>query len=362
MTRKNADRLYVSAVIATMGLFGLAAMADEGKPKVGGTPTAQMQAVLDEIDAQHPTPVTQLSAADARKQPNAATAATAILKKQGKDPATADAVEKEENIKIPGPVGKLDARVYTPGNTGAAGPLPVIVYYHGGGFVLATIDTYESSARALANQSKAIVIAVEYRKAPEYKWPAAHDDAWASYQWVTQHAGEFNGDPKKVAVVGESAGGNLAAAVSQKAKEQHFQSPVFQLLVYPWIDNDVKRESYVTNETAKPLSTPMITWFTQNYLDNAMALNDPHLWPFKSSDVSGLPPAMVITASIDPLQSEGYAYAEKLKAAGVPVEYKNYEGVTHEFFGLGGVVDVAKQAEIDAGQALQKAFASNPKM
>lgn len=362
MTRRNANRLYFAAIFGTIGLLGLAAVADEGKPNSGGTPTAQMQAVLDEIDAQHGTPVNKLSATDARRQPNVATAAIAILKKQGKDPATAGAVEKEENIKIPGPVGKLDARVYTPGNTGANGPLPVIVYYHGGGFVLATIDTYESSARALANESKAIVVAVEYRKAPEYKWPAAHDDAWASYQWVTQHAGDFNGDPKKVAVAGESAGGNLAAAVSQKAKEQNVQLPVFQLLVYPWVDSDTKRESYVTNAMAKPLNAAMMTWFTQNYLDNAQVLNDPHLYPFKAADVSGLPPAMVITASIDPLQSEGYAYVTKLKAAGIPVEYKNYEGVTHEFFGLGGIVDVAKHAEEDAGQALRKAFASSPKM
>ncbi|MDB5325276.1 MAG: nlhH [Phycisphaerales bacterium] len=361
MTRQNSNRLYLAAVVGTVGLLGVAAIADD-KPKIGGAPTPQMQAVLDEIDAQHGTPVTDLGAKDARKQPNAATAAVAILKKQGKDPATADAVQKEDNIKIPGPVEKLDARVYTPGNTETNGPLPVIVYYHGGGFVLATIDTYESSARALANQSKAIVVSVEYRKAPEYKWPAAHDDAWAAYQWVTQHAGDFNGDPKKVAVAGESAGGNLAAAVSQKAKEQNAQLPVFQLLIYPWVDNDMKRESYVTNAMAKPLSAAMMTWFTQNYLDNGQVLNDPHLFPFKSTSLSGLPPAMVITAAIDPLQSEGYAYAMKLKEAGVAVEYKNYEGVTHEFFGLGGVVDVAKQAETDAGQALQRAFQMSQKM
>ena len=352
----------LSALTLAVGLITPVTRADEaGLSPQSLTPTPQMQAVLDELQRQPAKPITELDAKDARKQPNAATAVASILKAKGIDPASLDAMEYEKDIKIETGTTTLPVRVYYPGNpTGQ--PLPVIVYYHGGGFVIATIDTYESSARALAKGANAIVFAVEYRKAPEYPYPAAHEDALAAYKWATEHASEYKGDPKRVAVAGESAGGNLAAAVSQATRDLKLQAPVFQLLVYPWVNNDLTLKSYHVNAMAKPLNTEMIKWFTAKYISNAPTLDDPMAFPAKAKDLSNLPPALVITASIDPLHSEGEAYAKALKAAGNQAEYKNYPGVTHEFFGMGAVVDTAKQAEADAAAALKKAFSMTPKM
>ena len=361
-TTQFRDCIRATAAAAALCVTTNFAWADEGGlSKEATTPTPQMQAVLDALQMMPSTPITQLSAKDARKQPSATDAVMYVMKEKGIDPAPLNAMEYEKDIKIDGPAGNIPVRVYYPGNTGDQ-PLPVIVYYHGGGYVLATIDTYEASARSLAKGANAIVFAVEYRKAPEYKYPAAYDDAVAAYKWATMHASDYKGDNKKIAVAGESAGGALAAAVCQTAKTDKFQAPVFQLLVYPWLNNDLKLESYNTNAMAKPLNTAMIKWFTENYVDNAQSFSDPKVFPGLSKDLGGLPPAFVITASIDPLHSEGEKYAKDLKAAGVMAEYKNYPGVTHEFFGMGAVVDTAKQAEMDAAAALKKAFMTDMPM
>ncbi len=353
------------SVTAVGGLVGCDMMKSSEKPsagtadmeaKTGSKFDPQMKTVLDRLADLHGKPIEQCTPAEARKQPTAADAAMAELKREGKSTAPIE-MAKIDNKTIDGPDNtSLPIRIYTPQNSG--GPLPVIVYYHGGGFVIATIDTYDSSCRALASMSNAIVVAVEYRKAPEHKYPAAVDDSFAAYQWVLGHANEFDGSKRKVAVAGESAGGNLATVVSMKAKEAGIQMPVFQLLVYPVVNNDMMNASYTANAMAKPLNKAMMEWFFQKYLDDPKSANDPHVLPMKAtqSQLAGLPPAMVITDSIDPLMTEGKMYADKLKAAGVPVEYKNYDGVTHEFFGLGAVVDKAKFAEMDASKALKDAF------
>ncbi|MGI9047497.1 MAG: alpha/beta hydrolase [Burkholderiales bacterium] len=307
---------------------------------MSGKPDAQMQAVLDQLAALGGKPIVSLSAEEARKQPTPADAVKALLQSQGKSTAPMP-VARVQDGEIPGPAGPIKARIYTPDG---AGPFPVIVYYHGGGWVIANLDTYDASPRALANAAKAIVVSSHYRQAPEHKFPAAHEDAFAAYQWVLNNAVAFNGNPNRVSVVGESAGGNLAAAVALMAREAKLPMPVHQVLVYPVANAQIGSESEQQNAEAKPLNTPMLTWFYEKYLPTPADKNSPLIALTEVADLKGLPPATIITAQIDPLRSEGRAYAEKLEQAGVPVDYRNYEGVTHEFFGMGAVVDKAKEA------------------
>ncbi len=233
----------------------------------------------------------------------------------------------------------------------------MIVYYHGGGWVIATLDTYDASCRALANLARCVVVSVDYRQALEHKFPAAHEDAYAAAQWVMKNAKDVGGDPKRVAVGGESAGGNLAAAVCLMARDRKgrcrrtscssTRSPITR-----------STPSYQANAEAKPLDRKMMQWFFQavpaepvgraEQVRLAAARDD--------ADVRELPPATVITADIDPLMSEGKAYADKLKAAGTDVAYRNYDGVTHEFFGMAAVVDKAKAARRFAADRLKAAF------
>ena len=173
---------------------------------------------------------------------------------------------------------------------------------------------------------------------------------------MLQHAGDFNGDPKRVAVGGESAGGNLATVVSLMARDKHETMPVHELLVYPVVDNDMTRPSYVQNANAKPLNQPMMAWFFKQYTSKDDDGKNPYAVPMKSSSLKGLPSTTIIAAQIDPLRSEGKAYADRLKKDGVKVTYKEYAGVTHEFFGMGAVVPEARQAEKLASKQLSKAF------
>lgn len=316
-------------------------------------PTAEMKKVVDEFTSLSKVPIDQTKPADARKAPTMTTAVKAVMKKEGIKPPSFTG--KTDNIKISTGDDSVGARVYMPAGEG---PFPVIFYIHGGGWVIADIDVYDSSARALCEMAKAVVISTEYRKAPENKFPASHDDTWAGYQWTLQNAGKYKGDPKKVAVAGESAGGNMAASICQMAKQQNIQLPVHQLLIYPVTDTNTETESYRENESTVPLSAKGMKWFFGYELTGPEDGNNPRIAVLKATEMSGLPPATIIAAEIDPLRSEGKAYADKLKAAGVPVTYKLYPGTTHEFFGMGAVVPEAKQAEELASAELSKAFAS----
>jgi acetyl esterase len=297
-------------------------------------------------------PIYTLTPQDARQQFSAEDAAKAVARLKGLAEAPEPVGKVEDMRMIPGAAGPLTVRIYTP--TGD-GPFPVIVYFHGGGFAIATIDTYDTSARALTNLAGAIVISVEYRKAPENKFPAAVEDAVASYQWALANAASLNGNPDKMAVAGESAGGNLATVVCLLARDRGVKMPVHQLLVYPITNNDIETPSYLEYAHAIPLNKPAMEWFFQNYLLNLEDGNNPLVSPLKAN-LQGLPSATIIGAEIDPLQSEGKQYADKLKAAGIPVDYKLYFGVTHEFFGMGAVVDKAKEAESQAAADLRAAF------
>ena len=323
--------------------------------KTMAKPNAQMQAVLDELAKLNPKPLPTLTAVEARKQPSPADAIKALLTKQGKS-LEPEAVEKVENKTIAGAAGSIPIRIYTPKGDG---PFPVILYFHGGGWVIADLDTYDASPRALANAANAIVVSSHYRQAPEHKFPAAHDDAHAAYKWVLANAQDFNGDAKRVALVGESAGGNLAASVSVLAREHNMQMPVHQVLIYPITDNETDTASYKENVNAKPLDRAGMQWFFKQYLNTPADGEDRLISLLDEKNLKGLPPTTVITAQIDPLRSEGSAYVQALKKAGVKTRYQNYDGVTHEFFGMGAVIDKAKDAQQYAAKGLKDAFSSS---
>lgn len=334
------DGFLPKAISATIVLVALTAVA--------ATPDSDMKKVLDNLQSRNGKPIETLTAVEARQQPSPADAVKDILSKdkKAKEPKLAEVRE----IQVAGAAGMIPARVYVPEGKG---PFPVVVYYHGGGFVIATNDTYDATPRSLAEQTKAIFVSVEYRKAPEAKFPAAHDDAFAAYKWVLENAKTFNGDPKFVAVAGESAGGNLALNVAIKARDTGVKIPVHELLVYPIAGSDMNTESYNEHASAKPLSKPMMSWFIKQYTSKPEEANDTRL-NLVAASLKGLSPATVITADIDPLKTDGKNLADKLKDAGVKVEYKNYKGVTHEFFGMAAVVGEAKDAQRFAAKELKK--------
>lgn len=312
----------------------------------------EMQKVLDALKSLDGKPMETLTPEEARKQPTPADAVKKVMEQQGKS-TTPDPSITVKDMNIPGPLGEIPVHIYTPPG---AGPFPIMVYFHGGGFVIADTKIYDASPRALAKGANAIMVAVDYHRAPEHKFPAAPNDAYAAYTWVLQHAKEFNGDPSRVAVGGESAGGNLAAVVSMMARDKKAALPIHQLLVYPVTNNDMDNASYKTNAQAKPLNKAMMQWFFKYYATPQDGTN-PYAVPMKAETLKGLPSATVITDEIDPLRTEGKEYADRLKKDGVAVAYKDYKGVTHEFFGMGAVVPEAKKAEDFAAGELKKVFA-----
>lgn len=345
--KKSQSLLALGAALALALACARAGAQDAAQP-----PKAEphMQKVLDALKSLNGKPIETLTPEEARKQPTPADAVKKVLADMGKSTAPAPGVSvKDMSVEVDG--GSVPVHIYTPAGKG---PFPVMVYYHGGGFVIADTKVYDASPRALAKMVKAIMVSVDYRRAPEHKFPTAPNDAYAAYLWTTQHAQEFNGDPKRVAVGGESAGGNLATVVSMMARDKHAQMPVHELLVYPVIDNDMNTPSYQRNANAKPLNKAMMAWFFKYYGADP---SSPYALPIKASSLQGLPSATVVAAEIDPLLSEGKTYADKLKQAGVKVDYKEYKGVTHEFFGMGAVVPEAKEAEQFAADGLKKAFA-----
>lgn len=318
-------------------------------------PNGDMQAVLDALTALGVRPISSLTTEAARTQPTPADAVRTVLAARGQSTAP-ESVREVRDITYPGPGGPLPARVYRPTAAVALGSqAPGILYIHGGGWVLATIDTYDASARALANATGAVVVSVEYRKAPEAPWPAAHEDTWAAWQWLQANAASLDIRPGRIAVAGESAGADMAAAIALRARDAGVLAPRHQLLVYPVADAVVSSLSESENQAAAPLRTADLPWFVERYLPNASDRPNP-LFTLLNADVRNVAPATVVLAQIDPLRTEGEAYAARLQAAGVPVELRTYAGVTHEFFGMGAVVPEAREAVRDAARRLIAAF------
>jgi len=342
-------RAGVGAAALTAGP-GLWARRAEAAPMMGLDPQArEVVAVILEANA---PPIPTLTPQNARQLPSPADAVQIVQAMHHKAPAV-EPIGMLSHRAIPGPGGQLLVRIYTPLGSG---PFPVTVYFHGGGWVIATLDTYDASCRALCNAAHTLVVSVAYRQAPEHKFPAAADDAYAATQWVMANAALIGGDPHRVAIAGESAGGNLAAVTTLMARAKGGTMPIYQLLVYPITNYDFSTPSYKEQAGAVPLSTPLMMWFWQQYLRTPADGASPYASPLRARSLQGLPPATVITDQFDPLRSEGEAYARRLQQAGVPVTATRYMGVMHEFFSMPAVLDKAKQAVREAAAGLRSAF------
>ena len=321
-------------------------------------PAPDMQGVLDQLAPLGAMPIEQLTPDQARVQPSASDAATQYMVKQGIDPLPDQAVTTMDMAYGSDPM--QFARVYKPAATASgptgSGPMPVIVYYHGGGWVIADVKTYDATPRFLSKQLNAIVVSVEYRHAPEFKFPAQHDDAAAAYRWVVQNAAGWGGDPARIATAGESAGGNLAVATAIYARDNNLPLPVHVLSVYPIANSDMNLPSRKDAAGAKPLNTAMLKWFGYYYSSSMADMQDPRL-NLVAANLKGLPPTTIINAQIDPLRSDGETLAAAMRSAGDRVEQRTFPGVTHEFFGMGKAVKGAYDAENYAVTRLTAAFA-----
>ena len=353
----NPSRLLVALCL---GVAISGAQADESKTGAKYAADPDMQAVLDTLGAMNGKPIETLEPAEARKQPTPTDAVMAILKKQGKDTAPTALVPGVTSVDrtLPGPAGSLPVRIYTPAGSG---PFPVIVYYHGGGWVIADKNVYDGGARGLAKEANAVVVSVDYRLAPEAKFPAQHEDALATYKWAHQNAASIKGDPKRMALAGESAGGNLALATAIAARDQKLAMPLHVLSVYPITQaTNLSTPSYVDSAKAKPLNKPMMEWFAKHALGKPDDKKDPRI-DLVNANLKGLPPVTLINARIDPLRSDADLLAASLKKAGVKVTHKVYDGTTHEFFGMAAVVAKAKDAQKMAGAELKKSLGAKAK-
>ncbi|TFV54406.1 alpha/beta hydrolase [Geodermatophilus sp. DF01-2] len=250
-------------------------------------------------------------------------------------------VAATEDTTVPGADGELRARVYRPEGEG---PFPTVAFFHGGGWVIGDLETHDNTVRSICRGSRVVVVAVDYRLAPEHPFPAAAEDAVAAARWIAAHLGEFGGDDR-LAVAGDSAGGNLAAVVAQTLTAEGTPL-VGQLLVYPAVDALGDYPSRKENARGYFLEQPTMDWFYGHYAGAWDDAKDPRLSPLHAADLSGLPPAVVVTAEYDPLRDEGEAYGEALRAAGVPVDVRRCDGLIHGFFAM-GAVSPAAQAAVD---------------
>ncbi len=258
-----------------------------------------------------------------------------------------------KDLEVPGPAGQIPVRVYRPSQEP---DLPVLVYLHGGGFTICSIETHDVTCRELANGAGCVVVSVEYRLAPEHRFPAAPEDCYAALAWVAGHAASLGVDPARLAVGGDSAGGNLSAVVALMARERGGPRLCHQLLVYPVTDHAFDTDSYRENAQGPLLTREMMRGFWGHYLAREEDGRHPFASPLRAPELSGLPPAHVITAEYDPLRDEGEAYARRLAAAGVPVVQRRYDGMIHGFFGFTAQVDRAGEAVADAARELRRGF------
>ena len=313
-----------------------------------------MKHVLDRWRSMGPKPLETLSPQAARRQPTPIMAAAAMADER-KQPLLPFPLVVQD-LTIPGPAGPLTAKVYVPAIKGDK-PAPVVVFFHGGGFVTDNAPGSDASARAIAGTSGFIVVAPSYRLAPEAKFPAAQEDCAAAYKWVTTNAASFGGNPNKVALAGEGAGGLLAADTAILARDSKWAKPAALVLITPAAGINLKTNSWIEDSAARPWNKAAVQWALKLYLPNDAARSDPRIDLVGLANVNDLPPTTIVTAEIDPLRSDGERLGGKLKRATVPVFMRDYAGVTHDFFGMGQVVEKAALAQRYAADQLKKAFA-----
>lgn len=303
----------------------------------------QMQLLLDAFGAQKLPPYEELTAQTLR-----------ALADKRLPSGQSEALAQVSDRLIPGNGSDIKVRLYHPN---ADGLLPALVFLHGGGFVLGDLDSHDNLCRALCNRLGALVMAVDYRRAPEAKFPAAIDDAWTAVKWVAEHADELAIDPSRLMVGGDSAGGNLAANACLRARDNSGPAIAHQLLFYPVCDNDLSCTSYREMGSGHLLETDMMRWFWDQYLTAPDDADKPYCCPLKAKDLSNLPAATLVIGGYDPLKDEGLAYAERLRGAGVSVRSLVYPGAIHGFMSFIGVLQLSDQALNETVDALRTALA-----
>ncbi|HSD41935.1 MAG TPA: alpha/beta hydrolase [Burkholderiales bacterium] len=309
----------------------------------------QARAVLERVARANVPPYSQLGAPAAR---------ALYRETRGKLAAAPPEVARVAELRATGPAGDIPVRLYRPLGSSADEGLPVLVYFHGGGFTIGDLDTHDVPCREFANLARCAVVSVDYRLAPEHEFPAAFDDAVAATRWVHAHAGALGVDADRLAVGGDSAGGNLAAAVAIALRDTRGPRIAMQTLVYPATDMAADMPSHMAFAEGYMLTRDAVLWFKGNYLRGAEDERDWRASPLRAGDLAGLPPAYVITAGFDPLLDEGRAYADRLRAAGVSVTYECFAGMIHGFITMGGAIAAAHHAIYRASLGLKRAFAS----
>lgn len=303
----------------------------------------QIQAFIDRLAKFDLTPIHELDPVAVREQ----------SAKVGSLSHPPEKVERVQNRMIPGSAGEIPVRIYTPKGTA---PFPAILYFHGGGWVLGDLDIGDSVCRTLANVAGSVVVSVDYRLAPESKFPAAVEDAYAAVLWVAENATEIDADCDRIAVVGESAGGNLAAAVSLMARDRGTIKIAYQLLIYPVLNYEFETESYRNFAEGYFLTKAGIIWYWNHYLATPKDGKNKYASPLLAENLEGLPSALIVTAEYDVLRDEAEAYARRLREAGVPVKVIRYEGMIHGFISMGKAIAVGVEALANIATEARNAF------
>jgi len=303
----------------------------------------QVQIILQQETERGLPPYNELSPLEARQQ--------MLSLSPPVDPELS--VRKVDDLRISGPLNEIPIRLYYPEGTS---PYPVIVYFHGGGWVIGNLETHNAICHALAKTSGCLVAAVDYRLAPEHRYPAAIEDAYAATSWICKNADRIQADPLRMAVMGESAGGALATVVSMMARDQDDRRIALQVLVYPVTDNNFNTSSYLNYGEGYSLTRDLMIWFWNHYLGNKENAGQPYASPLRAENLSNLPDALILTAEYDPLCDEGESYAKKLQESGVNVTLTRYDGMIHGFFRMTSKLDKAKGALTQVTDEIKRIF------
>lgn len=312
------------------------------------TLTPQARLIVDQMAETFPPPDPSIGGVEMRE----------IIRARAGDviPHDAEPVGAVKDLDVPGPLGPIGVRIYRPLGAGELDVLPLVVFFHGGGWVLCDLDSHDGFCRTLTNATGCCVAAVDYRRAPEHKFPAPAEDSYAAFQWLTENAAAIGADGARVAVAGDSAGGNLAAVVALMARDRGGPSIAFQLLMYPVIDHRFDTPSHLAQGTTNGLTSAEVQYYWREYLEDDADGADPYASPLRAESHAGLPPALLILPEHDPLRSEGEAFGTALRGAGGTATVSIYDGMFHSFLMFVGVLGEADEALAEMATALRTAL------